>query len=183
LRQPVWETICAFIISANNNIKNIKNAYQRLSRQYGEAVAWDGRAFYAFPAPPALAGASEAELRSLSLGYRAPYLLETAGAIAADGLPDLDAMPYEQALKYLMKLRGVGEKVADCVLLFSTAHMRAFPVDVWIERALREHYGMEGSRGALKRRAQSLFGDSAGLAQQFMFHGIRNRLPVPGNES
>ena len=79
-------------------------------------------------------------------------------------------------MSYLLKLRGVGEKVADCILLFSTKHRNAFPVDVWIERALKMHYGMEGSRRKLKTAAQEMFGESAGIAQQFLFHGMRTSL-------
>ena len=176
LRQPVWETLCAFIISANNNLKRIGSIYRRISGAYGAAVEWAGRTYNAFPAAGALAAAGEQGLRGAGLGYRAPYLLDTARAAAAGGLPDLDAMAYGDALKYLMKFRGVGEKVADCVLLFSTSHQQAFPVDVWIERALRERYGMDGTRRELKLEAQKMFGGAAGVAQQFLFHGMRSNL-------
>ena len=178
LRQPVWETVCSFIISANNSINNIQAIYKRLSYRFGDAVNWAGRTFYAFPSPDRLAAVGEEGLRTAKLGYRAPYLLETAQAIAADGLPDLDGMGYDQALKYLRGLKGVGEKVADCVLLFSTRHQNALPVDVWIERALHDYYGMSGSRHAMKLDAQNYFGDAAGIAQQFLFHGIRSNIKM-----
>ena len=179
LRQPVWETICAFIISANNHQKRIESIYRRISGYMGDETAWEGRIYHAFPSARKLAGASVDELRSLGLGYRAPYLLDTAKKIAATGLPDLDNLGYEEALKFLTGLRGVGEKVADCVLLFATGHQKAFPVDVWIERAMRDYYGMSGSRHKIKQEAQALFGDAAGIAQQFIFHGMRTRL-TPG---
>ena len=181
LRQPVWETICEFIISANNNLKRIASIYRRISENMGEPVGWAGGTLYSFPSAKKLAAASEDGLRSMGLGYRAPYLLDTAGVIAKSGLPDLNGMPYRDAHKYLTGLRGVGEKVADCVLLFSTKRQNAFPVDVWIERALREQYGMAGSRHAIKLEAQSLFGEAAGLVQQFLFHGIRNEI-IPKNK-
>ncbi|MCL2058577.1 MAG: hypothetical protein FWH01_05910 [Oscillospiraceae bacterium] len=176
LRQPVWETICAFIISANNHQKRIESIYRGLSRLYGEAIEWAGMNFYAFPSAQALAAAGEDGLRQVGLGYRAPYLWDTAKSVAMSGLADIDNLAYENALKYLMSFRGVGEKVADCVLLFSTRHQKAFPVDVWIERALREHYGMGGSRREMKLMAQAMFGDAAGVAQQFLFHGMRTKL-------
>ena len=176
LRQPVWEAVCEFIISANNHQKRIESIYRRLSESYGEPVEWAGAQLRSFPSAERLARANEEELRATGLGYRAGYILETAKIINKNGLPDLDRLEYEEALKYLVSLRGVGEKVADCVLLFSTAHKKAFPVDVWIERALRNYYGMSGSRHAIKLEAQRYFGDAAGIAQQFIFHGMRTKL-------
>ena len=173
LRQPVWETVCSFIISANNHQKRIESIYRNTSAQFGCAVEWGGRRYYAFPSAQSLASLDEFAFRALGYGYRAPYILETARTIAAEGLPDLDAMGYDEAMSYLLKLRGVGEKVADCILLFSSGHQNAFPVDVWIERALREHYGMEGTRRKLKLSAQAMFGGAAGIVQQYLFHGMR----------
>jgi len=178
LRQPVWETVCAFIVSANNRQKRIESIYGRLSYAFGRPIEWAGRTFHSFPPPESLAASDERAMREIGLGYRAPYLIETARAINKRGIADLDGLTYEEALKYLISLKGVGEKVADCVLLFSTRHRVAFPVDTWIDRALREHFGMEGSRSAIKREAQDLFGESAGLAQQFIFHGMRTGIPA-----
>ena len=176
LRQPVWETVCEFIISANNHQKRIEAIYKRISSNMGDAAEWNGRIYHAFPSAQKLAAADESDMRAMGLGYRAPYLLDTAKKLANDGFPDLNGYEYEDAVGYLTGLRGVGEKVADCVLLFATNHQKAFPVDVWIERALREHYGMIGTRHKLKLEAQALFGEAAGIAQQFLFHGMRSRL-------
>ena len=178
LRQPVWESVCAFIISANNNIKRIESIYMRLSERYGDALTWAGHNFCRFPTPRQLAAADVQSLQAAGLGYRAPYIFETANVIHKYGLPDLDALDYDRALKELQKLKGVGEKVADCVLLFSTRHRIAFPVDVWMERVLNMHYGMDGTRAQIKRNAQALFGDAAGVAQQFLFHGMRTNLKI-----
>jgi len=179
LRQPVWETLCMFIISANNNIKRIQGIYRNLSNAYGEKVYWDKWEGYAFPAAQALARADEAGLRAAGLGYRAPYILNTAKTIAESGLPDLDGLGYEDALKYLTSLSGVGEKVADCILLFSTRHQNAFPIDVWMERALRQYYGMDGTRREMKKAAQAMFGGAAGIVQQYLYHGIRSGVTFP----
>ncbi|MDR3121249.1 MAG: hypothetical protein LBU58_07955 [Clostridiales bacterium] len=177
LRQPVWEALCAFIISANNHQKRIESIYRAISARRGDPAALGDRAIFAFPGPEQLARASEAELREAGAGYRAPYLLDTARRVAEGfALDGLDAMDYESALAALTTLRGVGEKVADCVLLFSTRHGRAFPVDVWMERTLRERFGMSGPRRALKREAQAVFGEDAGLAQQYLFHAARSGL-------
>lgn len=173
LRQEVWETVCAFIISANNHQKRIESIYRGVSRALGEAVEFRGRELRAFPSPERLAAAPEEALRACGAGYRAPYLIETARMVA-QGFPlGLSAMPYAQALAHLTRLKGVGEKVADCVLLFSGRHGVAFPIDVWMERVLRRVYGMEGTKKQIKRQAQARFGERAGLIQQYLFHGAR----------
>ncbi len=178
LRQPVWETMCAFILSANNHQKRIEGLYRGIAARLGEPLEWAGERLFAFPSPEALARAKEADLRALGTGYRAPYLLATAKMVADGFSLHLDAMEYEQALAHLQRLKGVGEKVADCVLLFSSGHGRAFPVDVWMERVLKERYGMAGTRAALKRAAQSRFGECAGLVQQYLFHGARTGIAL-----
>jgi N-glycosylase/DNA lyase len=188
LRQPVWEALCAFIISANNHQRRIESIYRNISARYGSRIRWDelgmdeGIPLYGFPSPEALAGAGEEALRRTGAGYRAGYLAAAARMIAEGFSLDLDGMDYETALRHLTQLPGVGEKVADCVLVFATRHSCAFPVDVWIERVLRDVYGMCGSRKAIKREAQARFGEWAGVVQQYLFHGARNarqRYPKP----
>jgi N-glycosylase/DNA lyase len=180
LRQPVWETLCAFIISANNHQKRIESIYRNISARYGAPIKWEVLGIReeiplcGFPSPEALAGAGEEALRRLGAGYRARFLAATAQMVADGFSLDLDGMDYEAALRHLTQLPGVGEKVADCVLVFSTRHSCAFPVDVWIERVLRGPYGMSGPRKAIKREAQARFGEWAGVAQQYLFHGARN---------
>jgi N-glycosylase/DNA lyase len=180
LRQSVWEALCAFIISANNHQKRIESICRNISARYGRPMQWNELGIdaeiplYGFPSPEALAGAGEEALRGLGAGYRAKFLAQTARMIAEGFSLALDGMDYETALRHLTQLPGVGEKVADCVLVFSTRHSCAFPVDVWIERVLREVYGMRGPRKAIKREAQARFGEWAGVAQQYLFHGARN---------
>jgi N-glycosylase/DNA lyase len=176
LRQPVWEAVCAFIISANNHQKRIESIYRRLSERYGGRIIWEGRTFYGFPSPQRLAQVGEQALHEAGLGYRAPYIASTAATVADGFSLDLDAMEYEAALAHLTQLRGVGEKVADCVLLFASRHSRAFPVDVWMERVLTARYGFGGTRAKMKKEAQGRFGDCAGIIQQYLFHGARTGL-------
>ena len=126
-------------------------------------------------AEPALAALDEGELRALKVGYRAPFLIETARRVR-DGFPleALPALPYDEARAALMTLPGVGGKVADCALLFGCRHTEAFPVDVWVERLLRDWFGLTGaSRDALAREGRALLGEHAGLMQQFLFHAAR----------
>lgn len=174
LRQPVWETICAFILSANNHQRRIDSLYLGIAQAGGEPVRIRGRTLYTFPSAQRLCAMGEETLRRLGTGYRAPYLIGTARMIS-DGFPlDLDSLSYDEALKHLMRLPGVGEKVADCVLLFSSSHGQAFPIDVWMDKVMRGRYGLTGSRSSIKRAAMALFGPDAGRIQQILFHAARS---------
>jgi N-glycosylase/DNA lyase len=175
LNQPPWEALIAFILSANNNVSRIRSLVRALCEAYGERYDRGGVALYAFPTPGRLADCGEEALRGLKVGYRAPFLIETARRVR-DGFPleALAGLPYDAAHKQLTTLPGVGDKVADCVLLFGCGHAEAFPVDVWVARLLRDWFGMTcQSRPALAREARSRLGDHAGLMQQFLFHAAR----------
>lgn len=174
LNQPVWETLACFIISANNNIKRIYGIVDALSKALGARAEFDGELLYAFPSASRIADAGEDALRALGLGYRAPYLVETARRVANGyDLPALASLGYEAALRELQGLKGVGEKVADCVLLFSCGYAEAFPVDTWVKKLMRSLYGVEGSAKLVKEKAAALFGADRGIVQQMLFHGAR----------
>ena len=166
LRQDPWEALCSFIISQNNNIPRIRTIIDRLCRRYGTPVtAADGSEQRAFPTAEAIASASEEELKSLGLGYRAGYL-PTAAADVLAGRFDPDAlrdMPLEDARKELQAMKGVGPKVADCVLLFGLHRLDAFPRDVWIKRALAGEFKYTPLQNT----------PYAGVAQQYIFEYIR----------
>lgn len=170
LNQPPWEALFSFILSANNNVVRIRSLVYALSRAYG--VEADG--LYGIPAPDAIAQAPESALRSLGVGYRAPQLIRTARAVC-DGFPlgALQGMPYEEAHAQLVQLPGVGDKVADCVLLFGCGHAEAFPVDVWVARLMANWFGEHGTRRQLAARARERFGPHAGILQQYLFHAAR----------
>lgn len=143
LRQDLWETIVTFIISQQNNIPRIRRCVRSLCERYGrEQVNFRGEIYHAFPGPKELAGAKLEELKACNLGYRARYILESA-RMAAEGrfsLEELQSMSYEEAKDTLLKLCGVGVKVAECVCLFALHHIDAFPVDTHIAQALAAHY-------------------------------------------
>ena len=169
LRQEPWEALCSFIISQCNNITRIKGIVERLCESFGDEVEFDGRKFYSFPAVDKLAFLDEAELAVLRSGYRAPYIINAARQILTGEL-DLDeliACDYYAAKKKLLTLNGVGEKVANCVVLFGLYHMEGFPVDVWIKRALKEHFPKDFDPATL--------GPYAGIAQQYIFYHIREK--------
>jgi N-glycosylase/DNA lyase len=176
LNQPPFETLISFILSANNNLARIRGIVRRMCARFGEPFCFEGRAYYDFPTPAALAGAKESDLLKAGAGYRAPYVKKTAQAVA-DGF-DMEALrtaDYEDAKRALMTLPGVGPKVADCVLLFSLGHSRAFPADVWIKRVLMQEYGFTGNDKQIQAFATEKYGEHAGIAQQYLFFWIKER--------
>ncbi len=175
LNQDPWEALVSFILSANNNVERIRRLVAALCEKLGSVYELDGERLYGFPAPEVLAACDEAQLRALGVGYRAPYLIETARAVA-NGFPicELAAMDYDAAHKALATLKGVGDKVADCVLLFGCGHTSAFPVDVWVEKLMKRWFGVcNCSRKQMMCLARERLGVHAGLLQQFLFHAAR----------
>ena len=162
LNQPPWETLCSFIISQNNNIKRIKGIIGRLCETYGEKIEGG----YTFPTAQTLAKLEVEDLAPLRSGFRAKYIIDAARRVAS-GEVDLFAlqnMPYEEAKNELLKIKGVGPKVADCALLFSHRHIEALPKDVWIKRALQVLFGGELPEVAVPY---------AGIVQQYIFFYAR----------
>jgi N-glycosylase/DNA lyase len=179
LNQDPWEALITFIISQNNNIARIKGCVESLCREFGEpAGARRGREYRAFPGIGALASANESEFSVCRLGYRAEYIAKTAKTIAEDGGERLYGLRFEGTpvvREYLENLPGVGPKVASCVTLFAFGRMEAFPIDVWVRRAMRRMYGIdENGLKTMREYAALHFGDYGGVAQQYLFHYIRN---------
>jgi N-glycosylase/DNA lyase len=181
LRQDPWECLASFILSSTKQIVQIRQIVALLCERYGEPIAAPAGhpAVYAFPSADRLAQVSEAELRACKMGFRAPYLLGTARAIT-DGHFDphrLSNLPLIEARAELMNLPGVGAKIADCVLLFAGGFHSAFPVDVWVMKALRQLYFPRRriKPARLRRFIDSHFGPYAGYAQQYLFHYMRTR--------
>lgn len=168
LNQEKWEGLCSFIISQCNNIPRIKKIIETFCREFGDAVEFEGRIYYTFPTAKKTARLTEEDLAPLRCGYRAPYIISAAKAVS-EGELDLDALAaadFNMALKLLKSQRGIGDKVANCVILFALHKLDAFPVDVWMKKAIAEHYG-----GKLD---PAVFGRYAGLAQQYMFYYQRS---------
>lgn len=175
MNQSPWDALISFILSANNNVSRIRKLVDGLGRALGTGFFINGEEAFGMPKPEELANASEEQLRALGVGYRAPYLIGSARMVL-DGFPlwQLKDMPYEEAHAQLTKLPGVGDKVADCVLLFGCAHASAFPVDVWVERLLKSWFGVScKNRREMTQIARRLLGENAGLLQQFLFHAAR----------
>ena len=175
MRQDPWECLISYVISAFNNIPKIRLTVDRLARRFGEPL---GGGQHGFPSAQRLAEARLSALRTCILGYRAPYVRATARAVA-DGAIDLDALrrlPYDAARTLLLALPGVGEKVVECALLFALGHGEAFPVDVWVQRAVQRAYlrGRRATPRVIREWARARFGALAGYANQHLFVAARS---------
>ena len=182
LNQDLWETIISFIISANNNIPRIKGIIERLSKKYGNKIEWRGKEYYTFPTVEELSKATIEDLRSLGLGFRDVRVYETTRKILNKEV-DLEKLHKEadtqKVRDILLTLDGVGPKVADCILLFSTLkRFDVFPIDVWVRRVMNELYiknedETKVNKKEIEKLAKEKYGALEGLAQQYLFYWKR----------
>ena len=182
LNQDLWETIISFIISANNNIPRIKGIIERLSKKYGNEIEWDGIKYYTFPSVNQLKNVSVQDFRNLGLGFRDIRLYETTQMILKKEV-DLDLLRENpntlEVRDELLKLSGVGPKVADCILLFSDLkRFDVFPIDVWVRRVMNDLYikkedETKVSKKEIEKLAEEKFGNLRGIAQQYLFYWRR----------
>lgn len=183
LNQDLWETIISFIISANNNIPRIKGIIERLSENYGNEIIWNGKKYYTFPTPEELRNVSVEEYRKLGLGFRDIRVYETTKMILNKevDLKKLFNEDTETVREELLKFSGVGPKVADCILLFSTLkRFEVFPIDVWVRRVMNDLYiKNEDEKKVSKKQileiADKKYGNLAGIAQQYLFYWRREK--------
>ncbi len=178
LKQDPFETLISFIISQNKHISHIRKLVETLSQEYGKYIGeFEGRMYYAFPTADELAAATEKELRELKVGFRAPYIIDAVTKVMSCEV-DLDAvynMPVDEGRNMLKKIKGVGNKVADCVLLFAYSKYDVFPVDVWVKRIMELFYSEEISEaGGIDSFIHRYFGKQAGFAQQYLFYHVRD---------
>ena len=180
IRQPRWECLATFICSSMKQVAHIRQISHKLRQRFGERRKVNGHVIYTFPSAERIAASSEKELRKCALGYRAKNLLATARLVARGGvdLEQLATLSDVDLRTRLCGLPGVGAKVANCVMLFAYERLRAFPIDVWIERVLRENYFPRARRlnaGRLRTLTEEYFGDHGGYAQQYLFHHARKQ--------
>lgn len=182
LNQDLWETIISFIISANNNIPRIKGIIERLAKTYGKEIEWNGEKYYTFPTAEELKDVSVEDFRKLGTGFRDIRLYETTHMIL-DGKVNLEQLQNNpntmEVREQLLSLSGVGPKVADCILLFSTLkRFEVFPIDVWVRRVMNELYIKNPDENKVNKKeieklAKEKFGNLAGIAQQYLFYWKR----------
>lgn len=188
MRQEPEQCIFSFACASNTNIPMIRMMLRNLARKFGDRVVVDGREFFTFPTAKKIHSATAAEIVGCGLGYRVKAVKAVAESIV-NGTLDLDALrkaEYEDAKKELLKVYGIGNKIADCVMLFSLEKLEAFPIDVWIARSLAKHYAYlsDSSFGeklsprqydVLSDVMRAYFGEYAGYAQQYLFYHIRQQ--------
>jgi N-glycosylase/DNA lyase len=188
LRQDPEQCFFSFLCASNSSIPMIRLMLRRLARKFGRRVEYDGRDFFTFPAARVLAKASKPELKSCGLGYRAKAIGEAARLVGSGEVDfeELRAASYSEAKARLLGVYGVGNKIADCVLLFSLDKLDSFPIDVWIARSLSYHYrwlhGLQvGDKltshqyELISERMREYFGKYCGYAQQYLYYDIRQR--------
>ena len=182
LNQEFHETLISFIISQNKQISHIKQLVRRISENYGSYLgSVNGEDYYSFPDCSVLGTITEEDFREMKTGFRAPYLADAVLKLSLGELKaaDFKGVGEEEAGKKLMTVKGVGEKVANCVMLFSLGYRAAFPIDVWIKRIMEELYfnGEDTSKDAIAKFAKENYGEYGGYAQQYLFcYGRDNKV-------
>ncbi len=167
LKQDFFETLLSFIISQRSSIPKIKGCVEKISRAYGKEIMLDNKSYFSFPSPEELKDVTEKDYLSFGVGYRAKYLKKAVEDVLSGKIDEkaIRSLSTKDARECLLSIFGVGNKVADCVLLFGLSRFDSFPVDVWIKRAMDELYG--------GRDGFTLFGEDSGIAQQYLFYKMR----------
>lgn len=184
LKQDLWEMIISFIISANNNIPRIKGIIERISEKCGKKITWNNKDYYLFPTVKQLSKLSVSDLRLLGTGFRDKRIYNTTNMVLNKEI-DLEKLQLlnntDEIREELLRLDGVGDKVADCISLFALRRYDSFPVDVWVRRVMNTLYihnedETKVTKKELKGLAENMFGDMAGLAQQYLFYWARENM-------
>ncbi|MFB6204563.1 MAG: DNA-3-methyladenine glycosylase [Candidatus Nanohaloarchaea archaeon] len=175
LKDEFFPTLMSYLLSPQMSIPRIKQMYDAIAKNYGEEVEVEGRRLQRFPTQEELSDATEDELRDLGVGYRAKYIVETLDRLEDFSLEELQEKDYEAAREEMKRLYGVGNKVADCVLLFSQGFHEAAPFDTWAMKAVKAHYPdlYSDSYAELSKNFRARFGKDAGYAQEYIFHAAR----------
>lgn len=177
LKQDPWEMLISYIISAANNIPRISKTIENISMAYGKSIEFNHKKYYLFPTPEELSKASIKDLRELNLGFRDKYVYSAVNDVVSGKikLENINKMEYLEAKKELMKINGVGSKVADCILLFSMDKIEAFPIDTWIKKVMTNLYSTKNNIKDIEKCANERFGNYAGIAQQYLFYYMRDK--------
>lgn len=177
LNQDEWETMISFMISANNRIPMIKKVIENLSNSFGEYLGnYYGKDYFSFPTPEKLSKASVEDILKCKAGFRAPRIKEAASRLLEekDKVYNIKNLSYTEGLTYLKTFAGIGDKVANCILLFSMRHFNTFPVDVWVRRIMQTLYVSKDTKDIdIKKFAENKFGEYSGFAQQYLFYYAR----------
>lgn len=177
LNQEEWETMISFMISANNRIPMIKKVIENLSVSFGDYIGnYRGKEYFSFPTAERLSAAPVERILECKTGFRAPRIKAAATRFLyeKDKIYNIKNMSYNEGLAYLKTYKGIGDKVANCILLFSMKHFDTFPVDVWVRRVMQTLYVSKETKDAdIRKFAENKFGKYSGFAQQYLFYYAR----------
>lgn len=176
INSPKFETIISYIISSNNRVPQIKKVLNNIAEKYGNKVIFEGKKYYLFPSSRDMKGCTKEELRNLKTGFRDEYIYEFVNRVNNKDIDIdiIDSMNSEDAMNYLMDNKGIGEKVASCILLFGYSRLDVFPIDTWVKKYMNDTYNIQGVKN-IREFAKDKYKDYSGLAIQYMFHYKRNK--------
>ena len=172
LNQDSFEMGISYIISQNNNVKRISKSVNEISKKYGKKVIFKNKEYYLFPTYEELKNATSEEFRNFGVGFRDKYIVNYLNNY--ENLKDLNNLSTKDALKELMKIKGIGLKVASCILLFGYRRLDVFPIDTWVKQYMVENYNIKNNQKDIENFARDKFGEYSGLVIQYMFHSQRN---------
>lgn len=176
INSPKFETIISFIISANNRVPQIQKALNNIAEKYGNKVIFDDKEYYLFPNSYDMKDCTKEELRELKVGFRDQYIYEFVNKLNNKeiDIESISNMNSDDAMNYLMENKGIGEKVASCILLFGYSRFDVFPIDTWVKKYMNDTYNIEGVKN-IREFTKNKYKDYSGLAIQYMFHYKRNK--------
>ena len=172
LNQDSFEMGISYIISQNNNVKRISKSIEEISRKYGKEVIFNNKKYYLFPRYEDLKNVSVSEFNTFKVGFRDKYIVNYLNNY--ENLKDIDKLNTQDALNKLMEVKGIGLKVASCILLFGYKRLDVFPIDTWVKKYMVEHYNIKDNQKDISNFAKENFGEYSGLVIQYMFHSQRN---------
>ena len=176
INQSHFETFIEYIISANNSVTNIANAVNNISKKYGKKVIFNKKEYYLFPSYTELKDVTIEEYRTCKVGFRDKYLYEFVKKLNENiiSLDYIDSLNTVDALNYLMQNKGIGPKVASCILLFSYKRYDVFPIDTWVKKIMKERYNIEGEEN-IRKFSKEIYVKYCGIAIQYLFNESRNK--------
>lgn len=177
LKQDKFEMYISYIISQNNNVKRISNTINKISEKYGEKVEFNNKTYYLFPKMSDMINLTKDNLKEFNLGFRDEYINNALNVLKENPfyLEELDMLNTDVALKSLMKIKGIGLKVASCILMFGYSRFDTFPIDTWVKKYVSEKLGIKDDIKVISKYMKEIFNEYSGLAIQYMYHINRNR--------
>lgn len=172
LNQDPFEMCISYIISQNNNVKRISRSIEKLCEKFGKKIEFNNKDYYLFPTYEDLKDISIAELQELKIGFRDKYIIDFLSKY--EELADINNLSTEDALKELMKVKGIGMKVASCILLFGYKRIDVYPIDTWVKQYISDNYNIKNDQKTIEKFTKEKFGKYTGLVIQYMFHSQRN---------